>query len=84
MLKPGENTYMADIWMFNGTYWSWEGGVPYSLPAEHGTQGVPNSLNTPGTRTYSCTWIAGDGAVWLFGGMQYPNVIISMQVWDCL
>jgi N-acetylneuraminic acid mutarotase len=53
--------------------WSWVAGdSTQDYNGVYGTQGVPAPGNKPGAR-YACSGaLAGDGGLWLFGGVGYP------------
>lgn len=68
--------------------WTWVMGNPNSPNPVYGIAGVPDSNNTPGTRTESCSWVDKDGNFWLYGGEGWagrPNDLwkytVSSNMW---
>jgi len=64
---------LNDLWKYNGSVWEWVAGSDtISESGTYGTQGVPDSDNTPGARSYSvsCT---DTNDLWLFGGNGYDE-----------
>lgn len=50
-------------------HWAWIGGEQSTNTASaHGTQGVADAANAPGSRRDAATWTDADGRFWLFGG----------------
>jgi cysteine-rich repeat protein len=68
-LLGGPTGYLADLWKFDGSAWTWVGG-PGTLdtPGSYGTLGVADAANWPGGRTHAASWVDGSGRFWLFGG----------------
>jgi N-acetylneuraminic acid mutarotase len=65
---------LNDLWKFDPatTNWTWmKGSTNCEERGVYGTQGVPDSTNTPGARRYSVSWRHSDGSLWLFSGIGY-------------
>jgi len=63
---------LNDLWKFDGTNWTFvSGSNTVNQSGVYGTKGVPDSLNVPGSRRDSVSWIDGYGNLWLFGGQGY-------------
>jgi gliding motility-associated-like protein len=64
------------LWRFDpgATQWTWMNGsnTTGQWPV-YGTQGVSAPANTPGARFRGCTWIDGNGNLWLFGGYGFDS-----------
>lgn len=61
--------YLNDLWKFDGTNWTWEGGSnAKNSPGVYGTLGTAASGNVPGARDDAAFWKDGNGYFWLFGG----------------
>jgi len=61
--------YLNDLWMFNGTEWTWKSGPSSpNQPGNHGNQGVAASTNLPGGRVGAMRWTGPSGQLFLFGG----------------
>jgi len=75
---PSGNAFLNDLWVFDPTLgqfgeWAWMGGSAYpsTLPNQagiYGTQGQPDSANTPGARCWGAAWTDAEGNLWLYGG----------------
>jgi N-acetylneuraminic acid mutarotase len=64
---------LNDLWNFNGSVWEWVSGSKIgSQSGTYGTQGVANTNNTPGARSYGASCIDANG-LWLFGGSGYDG-----------
>jgi N-acetylneuraminic acid mutarotase len=60
---------LNDLWMFNGTDWTWvSGSNSVNQPGVYGTKGTASITNIPGARDDSISWIDTSGNLWLFGG----------------
>ena len=81
---PNGEGYLNDLWEFNPAtgYWVWMAGndtmgiVPprgSGWIGVYGTLGSAGSLNNPGSRIYSSTWIDSNSNLWLFGGQGYDS-----------
>lgn len=67
-LYGGNN--MADLWSFDGTFWTWVSGSQLAnQSSDFGTQGISSTTNTPGSRDFSTTWNIGT-SLYLFGGLN--------------
>ncbi|MCX6992551.1 MAG: hypothetical protein NT011_05325 [Kiritimatiellaeota bacterium] len=67
---------LNDLWKFDPstTNWTWmKGSNTTNQFGIYGTQGVPDPVNTPGTRYGSMSWTDGSGALWLFGGYGFST-----------
>ena len=58
------------LWKYNPPtdLWTWVHGDTINTITVYGLKGVPNSNNTPGTRTEVTGWTDAAGKFWLFGG----------------
>ena len=64
-------TAMGDLWMFDGTDWTWKSGANTGNSASvYGSLGVPNAANDPGSRGAASGVIDAAGNLWLFGGIM--------------
>lgn len=62
---------LNDLWEFNPTAmtWTWvSGSSSVNVDGVYGTQGVPATNNSPGSRSEAVSWIDSSGNLWLFGG----------------
>jgi N-acetylneuraminic acid mutarotase len=74
----GELEFLNDLWKYNAGQWTWMGGSSTTdQPGTYGTEGTPGSVNIPGARNYSATWIDTSGNFWLFGGNTYSTAATS-------
>jgi hypothetical protein len=75
--------YLSDLWKYSPSTneWTWMSGSNGSyVPGVYGTQGIPSTLNYPGSRAHSVSWIDSNGFLWLFGGVEgYYGKSIEMQ-----
>src|SRR5437762_1892899 len=63
--------------------WTWMKGdsTPNSL-GNFGTQGIPNSANTPPALYEAANWTDHEGNFWLFGGLNYyPSQAFNSALW---
>lgn len=73
----GSYDMLNDLWKYNlsTNEWTWIKGSSNGI--EHGNNGiagVPNQVNTPGSRMgESQTWTDASGNLWLFGGNGYGD-----------
>ncbi len=66
---------LNDLWLYNGTYWTWmSGNDTTDRRGVYGTKGVASSSNIPGGRAGCITWIDSSGNLWLFGGDGFGSV----------
>ncbi len=75
---------LNDLWKYNPNtnLWTWMNGASIiGAPGVYGIQGVADSLNTPGARLGSVSWVDTNGNLWLFGG---ANDIITTNVFNDL
>ncbi|MEO7309087.1 MAG: kelch repeat-containing protein [Chitinophagaceae bacterium] len=77
----------SDLWKYNPATnrWAWVKGK-VTLNPRYGTQGVPDSANTPGDRFSSASWIDSAGNMWLFGSSDRGdlwkyNPVINQWAW---
>ena len=63
-----------DLWRFdiNSGMWTWmDGSSSNDLEGWYGEKGVLDSLNHPGSRYSSASWVDTNGQFWFFGGEGY-------------
>ncbi|MGB0431027.1 MAG: choice-of-anchor D domain-containing protein, partial [Bacteroidia bacterium] len=61
--------YLNDLWKWDGSNWSWEGGNnAINTKANYGTQGQASASSWPRSASESNYWLDNDGNFWLFGG----------------
>jgi uncharacterized repeat protein (TIGR03803 family) len=63
--------YLNDLWEFSPTNktWTWMSGANSADQlGVYGTQGVPDTANTPGARDSAVSWVDSSKKFWLFGG----------------
>jgi hypothetical protein len=53
---------LNDLWVFNGTTWTWLG------PSNSNVVGQKSIATAPGSRQAGVMWVDSSGNVWLFGG----------------
>jgi hypothetical protein len=70
--KDGNFGYLNDLWISDGTNWTWESG---SSTINH--QGIYTNAdptkNVPGSRSGAISWIDASNNLWLFGGQGYDS-----------
>jgi len=70
-----------DLWKYEiaTNEWTWmKGDTIGTLNPVFGTKGVPDPLNTPGTRCTYSKWTDNNGHFWLHGGGRFiPNVYFN-------
>jgi N-acetylneuraminic acid mutarotase len=72
--SAGSSGRLNDLWMFNGTNWTWvDGSDTVNQSGTYGTEDVAAVGNVPGARVYSVGWIDGSNNLWLFGGTGYDS-----------
>jgi len=62
---------MNDLWKFTPGTSTWtfvSGSQTNEAGANFGTQGIPDSTNVPGSRSFATSWKATNGDVWILGG----------------
>ncbi|MBN2393342.1 MAG: hypothetical protein JXR84_21605, partial [Anaerolineae bacterium] len=70
----GHEGLLDDLWKYDGVNWTWVSGSKIAdQPANYGAKGVPSSINTPGSRFDSVSWVDAMGHLWLFGGLGTVN-----------
>lgn len=63
------NHYLADLWKFDGTYWTWMGGSSsINATGVYGNKGTAATTNAPGARMEPARGIDASGTFWMFGG----------------
>ena len=56
------------MWKWNGTIWTWmHGNNTINVIGIYGIQGIPSSMNHPGSRTGCMSW-SENNSFWIFGG----------------
>lgn len=77
----GNYYHYNDFWKFDKTTknWTWINGAknndaPYS---SYGAIGVANPANYPKSRRDAQTWVAADGTLWLFSGINSDNQYLT-------
>jgi len=76
--------FLGDLWEFNpaNKTWTWVGGSSTgNVSGSYGTQGVPSTSNTPGSRIGSAGWTDSSGNLWLFGGRSEMNNPLN-DLWE--
>jgi hypothetical protein len=65
------------------TGWTWVGGSKYSgvFSYDFTAQGVGSTLNMPGARSTSVSWIDRDGNFWIFGGLTENAITFLGDLW---
>jgi hypothetical protein len=59
----------SDLWRFDGTNWTWMGGlISNNQISNNGNKRIPSITNKLGTTDNAKSWIDNDGKVWVFGG----------------
>jgi Galactose oxidase, central domain len=75
--------YFNDLWMYDGTEWTWVGGSNTGgQQGVYGTLGVPTSGNIPGSRLSAVTWTDARGNLWLFGGENTSGLFNDLWVYQ--
>lgn len=75
---------LDDLWKYDisTNQWTWVNGNTFWGTPVYGTQGVPSSNNTPGSRGYSVTWKDAAGDLWLFGGSNTGHpLVVQNDLW---
>ena len=70
------DTFMSDLWKFDGTSWAWISGPTASTLNQHGiygTRGVGYATNNPGGRLGMGYCSRADGFFWVFGGLGFGS-----------
>lgn len=82
--STGNNNRLNDLWLWNGSNWTWISGDDQSDPASsnYGTQGVADAANMPGTRSRGVSWADASGNLWLFGGRGFDSAVNSGNLND--
>lgn len=74
LCAAGTPAYFNDLWMFNGSEWTWVSGSNKTGQAgSYGTEGVASGANAPGGRSNAVSWTDASGSFWLFGGTGYDS-----------
>ncbi len=69
--SAGNEGYLNDLWKFDSTNWTWVYGS--NTVNQSGVYGGATSLNIPGGRDSSVSWIDSSGTLWFFGGYGYDS-----------
>ena len=67
---------LNDLWRYNMATNNWtymKGSKQLMQQGNWGTQGTPDSQNTPGARQGALTWVDKNGDLWLFGGYGFNS-----------
>lgn len=76
LAASGSISHLNDLWRYDPAVnmWTWLGGSSNTLAnGTYGTQGIPSTANTPGSRYNSSAWLdQASGSLWLFGGWGLP------------
>jgi ELWxxDGT repeat protein len=67
---------LNDLWRYDPAtnLWTWMAGSnAINANGSYGTQGTGSTLNIPGARQGTGTWIDPSGKLWLFGGNGYTS-----------
>lgn len=81
----GTPTFFNDMWVYDPTInmWAWLGDKNTQVPV-YGTRGIHDTVNSPGQRGYSCSWVH-NGKFYLFGGLGNDSTILRgtfTDVWE--
>jgi len=71
--STGTFGYLNDLWKFDGTDWTWEGGDTTMNQIGINGGAAVASTNKPGSRSSSVSWSDSSGNLWLFGGYGYDT-----------
>ena len=73
----------GDFWLYGNVLWKYSkatnrwtwisGDTAASAVVVYGVKGVPDSINTPGSRTGSGGWTDASGKFWMFGGSGHTR-----------
>lgn len=78
-LTSTEEGPMNDLWQYAvaDDQWTWASGDNNNSfrAGNYGTKGVAAPGNKPGKRIQSMSWTDSSGALWLFGGNGYGNLV---------
>jgi N-acetylneuraminic acid mutarotase len=67
--KNGNNSYLNDLWKFNGSQWTWmSGSSVVGNGGTYGTRGVGSTSNKPGDRNGAGIVVDSNAKIWVFGG----------------
>lgn len=78
--------YYADVWEWDGEYWTWiSGDTTYNF-SRHNTLYTYDSTNRIGHRRGACHWQDHQGNVWVFGGFGWGDhsngMLNDLWKWD--
>lgn len=62
---------LSDLWMFDGTDWTWVGGSNTVGNADN------YSSAAPGDRRGAMSWVDASGDLWMFGGFRDSTLVAS-------
>lgn len=73
-----DNGPQNDLWEYSPSSreWTWVSGcntTSCDQSGKYGTQGIASSINFPGGRGVSVSWVDSGGNFWLFGGQGYDS-----------
>jgi len=69
--STGTSGLLNDLWEFSPTNrtWTWVSGSNLAnASGVYGTEGIPATTNSPGSRYGAASWVDGNGYFWLFAG----------------
>lgn len=66
--------YLNDLWILENGIWTWiSGEAETKAYGIYGIKNVATSVNTPGSRYHSISWVDRSGNLWLYGGFGYAS-----------
>ena len=74
--EGGDTSIIGDkvhnhLWKYDGTNWTWVHGSDIgSVDPTHGTKGVTQASNDPGSRSRGAMWVDGSNNIWIFSGFK--------------
>lgn len=72
----------SDLWMFNGTFWTWIAGSNTSGVEAIGIIGNQAKHFTPGFRYQANSFIDWNDNLWIYGGISSNNQDSALWRWD--
>jgi N-acetylneuraminic acid mutarotase len=73
---------LNDLWKYDplSNQWTWlSGDSTINVSGVYGTKGIAASINTPGSRSGSVSWMDKSGNLWLMGGNAFPVYVLGNQ-----